>query len=356
MSISSVVTIEIDSNRMGRTYSVFRFSEFNVELDLETDADAFDFVLKNPGGVYSGLFSKFDNCRIKVNGNVVLVGNLDKVVYIENADNNYIQLSGRDVCWMFVDNDALPDSKENVDPKRYIEGKCSEYGVKCSISSADSYDKLVIGMGESEISIMNNILLESKQRIWYLVDTLYTGRWRTGRTPSHVFVKNTTETGIPIVSFNLDEDGTDMASEMHVYGSNGDGGYDLVGSSYNNYMRRLGIKKRKTRRAYSDKASSKYKSIADEDIRDTFRNNNELTIEVRFDAVNYYMPNTTAQVVNGTCGMNSLFFIKKVQYSKTVKGGSKVTLVMIPADTTFESTWQNSGISVTNPTATSKSL
>ena len=64
MAISSSVQIEIDSNRTGKTYRVFRFSEFNVDIDLETDADIFDFVLKNPNGIYTGLFSKFDNCRL----------------------------------------------------------------------------------------------------------------------------------------------------------------------------------------------------------------------------------------------------------------------------------------------------
>lgn len=356
MAVSSVVTIEIDSNRMANTYRVFRFTEFNVELDLETDADAFDFVLKNPNGVYSGLFSKFDNCRINVNGTIVLKGNIDKVVYIDRDDDNYIQISGRDLCWMLVDNDALPCTKENFNPKQYIEEKCGEYGLACKAESAETYDKLVIGMGESEISIMNNILLDDKQRIWYEVDTLYTGYWNTYKSPTHVFVMHTSETGIPIKSFNLDEDGTDMASDVLVYGSNGNGGYDLVGQSNNAYMNKIGIKKRKVQRAYSDKASSKYTSVADKNVRDAFRDNYELTIDVRLDKNNVYMPNTTAQVINGMCGVNSLFFIKKVQYTKTVSEGSKATLVLIPADTTFESTWQSKGTSVTNPTSASKAL
>jgi hypothetical protein len=129
MAVSSVIRIEIDSNRVGRTYEVFRFSEFHVDIDLDTDADAFDFVLKNPGGIYTGLFSKFDNCRIKVNGKKVMDGNLDKVEYICRDDDDYILLSGRDLCWKFIDNDALPDTIENVKPKSYIENKCKEYGM-----------------------------------------------------------------------------------------------------------------------------------------------------------------------------------------------------------------------------------
>lgn len=356
MAISSVMQIEIDSNRTGRTYRVFRFSEFNAELDLETDADIFDFVLKNPMGIYTGLFSKFDNCRLYVNGKKILVGNLDKVEYICRDDDNYIQLSGRDLCWKLIDNDALPDTKENLQPKSYIEGKCDEYGIKHKISSADKYDKLVIGCGESEISIFNNIILESKQRVWYEVDTLYTGEWSMGGSPKHVFVMYTSETGIPIKSFRLVEDGTDMKSEMRVYGSDSNGGYNLVGSSNNKYMESIGIKKRQTRRAYSENASSKYKSIADKDIRDTFRDNNECVIDVRLDKDNVYMPNTTAQVINGRCGMNSLFFIKKVVYTKSPTDGSYATLTLIPADTTFEKTWQTKGMSCTKLTDASKKL
>lgn len=356
MAVSSIMRIEIDSNRTGRTYEVFRFSEFNVDLDLDTDADVFDFVLKNPYGVYTGLFSKFDNCRIKINGKQVLTGNLDKVEYICRDDDDYIQISGRDLCWRLIDNDALPDTIESIQPKSYIQNKCSEYGIKCVASTADIYDKLVIGCGESEISIFNNLLVESKQRVWYLIDTLYTGNWGTNKQPEHVFTMYASETGIPIKSFRLVEDGTDMKSEVRIYGSDGDGGFDLVGSSTNSYMVKIGTKKRQTVRAYSENASSKYKSIAERNIRDSFRDNNELVIEVRLDKNNVYLPNTTAQVINGKCGVNSLFFIKKVTYTKSPTGGSNATLIMIPADTTFEKTWQSDGTSTTQLTDASKKL
>lgn len=356
MAISSVMRIEIDSSRTGKTYNIFRFSEFNVELDLETDADVFDFVLKNPYGVYTGLFSKFDSCRLKVNGTTILKGNIDKVEYICRSDDDYIQISGRDLCWKLIDNDALPDTKEKVNPKTYITNKCKEYGIKCKASNAENYGKLVIGCGESEISIFNNILLESRQRIWYLVDTLYTGEWSMDKSPKHVFVMYTKENGIPIEEFRLSEDGTDMKSEMKIYGSNSNGGYNLVGTSINNYMKKIGINKRQVRRAYSENASSKYKSIANRDIRDSFRDNNEIIITVRLDKNNVYMPNTTAQVINGRCGINSTFFIKSVSYTKSPTNGSSATLTMIPADKTFEKIWQTKGTSCTKLTTLSKKL
>ena len=356
MAVSSIVTIDIDSKRTGNTYRVFRFTEFDVDLDLETDADAFDFVLKNPNGIYSGLFSKFDDVRLKVNKKCILKGNIDKVEYIDVNDDNYIQISGRDKCWKLIDNDALPATKENINPQEYIKSVCKEYGIKCKISKADTYDKLTIGCGESEISIMNNILLESKQRIWYLIDTLYSGSWKMGKSPKHVFVIHTKTTGIPIKTFRLSEDGTDMKSEVRVYGSDGSGGFTLSGTSVNKYMKKAKIVKREVTRQYSDNASSKYQSVADRNIRDSFRNNQELIIEVRLNKNNIYMPNTTAQVINGHCGMNALMFVKKVVYRKTVDGGSVAELTLIPADTTFNKTWQTKGTSVTKLTKLSKKV
>lgn len=354
--VNSKIQIEISSNRMGKIYRVLRFSEFNVELDLETDADIFDFVLENPDGIYSGLFSKFDDIKLKMNGKTIMVGNIDKIEYIDTESNNYIQISGRDLCWKLVDNDAIPDTMKNVQPKSYITNKCKEYGIKCLAAKSEIYDKLVIGCDESEISIMNNLLLNSKQRIWYLVDTLYTGDWAMSKNPNHVFVMHTSTSGIPIETFRLSEDGTDVKSEVRIYGSAKDDGLKLVGSSKNSYMNKIGIKKRQVTRHYSDSASSKYKSIADKNIRDTFRNNTELTIKVRLDEKNVYMPNTTVQVINGRCGVNSTFFVRKVTYIKSVSDGSSATLVLIPADATFEKIWQSKGTSVTSTNKLSKKL
>jgi hypothetical protein len=343
------MSIDIDSARTARTYNVRRFTEFDVSVDLETDSDAFDMVIKNPGGIYTGLFSKFDKCNVKVNDKEILSGNLDKVEYIWTSEDDFIQLTGRDLCWKLVDNDALPDTLENIVPKTYITNKCREYGLRslCADNS-EVYKKLVIGCSESEISVMNNILLESKHRIWYLVDTVYTGEWSTDVKPSHTFIRGIQNVhGINISRLTLIENGTDMRSEVRIYGSNDDGVQKLIGKSTNKYMVAKGIIKRQTRRSYSDKASSKYTSVALRDVRDNFRNNIILTIVVSMGGT--YMPNTTARVIDDITGIDAVFFIKKVQYNKTLSAGSSVTLTMIPADTMFERLWQSSTInSITN--------
>lgn len=358
MSISTNMSIEIQSDRTGKTYDVRRFTEFDIDLDLLTDSDIFDLVIKNPNGIYTGLFSKFDDCILKVNNKSILKGNLDKVTYIWTGADDFIQISGRDLCWKLVDNDALPDTLENVVPKTYISSKCKEYGIKSSCASdSDIYTKLVIGCGESEISIMHNILLESKHRLWYSIDTVYTGEWNTNANISHTFVRGNKLTGIPIKKLSLVEDGSDMRSEILIYGSADDGNHKIIGKSENKYMVNRGIKKRRVRRSYSDKASSKYLSVAIKDVRDSFRNNVVLELTVRIDSDNIYMPNTTARVVDDSItGIDSIFFIRKVKYTKTLDGGSIATLSMIPADATFEKIWQNRANSVTSLNKLSKEV
>lgn len=353
--VSSNVTIEIDSRRCGRSYEVLRFSEFDVSLDLETDADTFDIVAENPNGVYTGLFCRFDNCRLKVNGEKILTGNIDSVTYYISGSKDYIKITGRDLCWLLVDNDALPDTIEGLQPKKYIEQKCASYGIKCNVSEADVYDKLVVGCEESEISIMNNILLDSKQRIWYSVDTLYTGFWATNANPSHTFVMSTGHSGIPIISVQFKEDGTDMIAKMLVYGSDSNGNQKIMGQYHNQYMIDKGIKKRSVKRHYSDSAASKYTSVAERAVREKFRDDTELVITVPIKAV--YMPNTTAQVIIDKLGINALFFIKAVQYVKGLGDGSRATITLIPADSTFEQLWNSStAISLTNFTKLSSKL
>lgn len=353
--VSSNITIEIDSRRCGRSYEVLRFSEFDVTLDLETDADTFDLVAENPNGIYTGLFCRFDNCRLKVNGKEILHGNLDSVTYYIAGNKDYIKLTGRDLCWLLIDNDALPDTIEGLQPKKYIENKCASYGIKCNVASADVYDKLVIGCEESEISIMNNILLDSKQRIWFLVDTLYTGNWSTGDSPSHTFSLSKSHSGIPIKSVQYKEDGTDMIAKMLVYGSDSEGGQKIMGQYHNQYMIDKGIKKRSVKRHYSDNAASKYTSVAERNVRENFRDDTELIIVVPIKAV--YMPNTTAQVIIDKLGLNALFFIKSVQYVKGIDSGSEATITLIPADSSFEQLWNSStAISLTNFTEESSKL
>lgn len=351
--IKTNISIEIDSMRCGKTYELKKASEFDIPLDLETDSDAFDIVCENTNGAYTGLFCRFDSCRIKIGGEVILEGNLDSVTYYISTSRHYIKFTGRDLCWRLVDNDAIPDTIEGLYPKKYIEDKCNEYNIKHKISETEVFDKLVIGCEESEISVINNILLDTKQRIWYLIDTIYTGEWGTDVDPSYKFSMG--GNGIPIMHIDYCESAVDMISEMFVYGNDGDGEQKVMSEYKNKFMIDKGIKKRSVKRYYSDSASIRYTSVAERTVRDKFRDDTELAIVVPIKDL--YLPNTTAHVVIDVLGIDAIFFIKSVQYTKNINDGSIATIKMIPADSSFEKLWNSStAISLTNFTSISEKL
>ena len=345
MAYDTNLLLIVESSRLGGKYEVHRFLEYKIDIDLETDADGFDFVLTNPNSGYTGLFSKFDKVEIKLNNKPIMRGRVDNVKYITNETSNSIQLSGRDIAAALVDNDALPGTRLNVKPSAYIKEKCTEYGIT-NIKAIDVpvVNKLIIGTGESEISIMNNLLMEDRKRMWLIYDTIYIGEWSTNIKPSYYFTRGLPldKSGIPIKTLSLSEDGTNTKSEIRIYGSMNSGSEKVVGIAKNDWMINKGIKKRMTRRSSNNDSSSKYASKALKDIRDGFKENIvvELTIKTGKDII---MPNTTAHVIDSVTKINSVFFIKSVSYSKDIRNGSITTVTMIPGDSAFEVLWTGQG-------------
>ena len=59
------VRLKVNSSRFNKWYEIRRFTDYDIDLDLESDADAFKFTISNPGGICTGLFSRFDKMMIE---------------------------------------------------------------------------------------------------------------------------------------------------------------------------------------------------------------------------------------------------------------------------------------------------
>lgn len=351
------ILLKVHSSRYNKWFEVCRFTKYSIDIDLETDADAFSFTLLNPNGVNTGIFSKFDEVIIEIDNTPIMLGRIDNVTYSWDDDGCVIDIEGRDLMADLVDNDAIPGTKKNIKPKTYIKNKCNEYGIKSKINtSMDTIEQLIIGTGESEISIINNIVTESRKRVWFLYDTLYAGDWNDDANPTYLFTRGIKDRpGIPIKKLTLREDGTDMKSEIRIYGANSDGAEKVVGTAKNDYMINKGIKKRMIKRAQNNNSTSKYKANALRDIRDSFRDNVELEIEIKTGhGGKLIMPNKTAQVIDTMTKLNVVFFIVGVNYSKSIGSGSITKVTMIPGDTAFDLIWKNQSKTSASFTGTSK--
>lgn len=343
----TVTIIEIYSRRMKNIYQIHRFSEYMVDIDLDIDADQFNMVLEDARGAYTGVFGKFDPIDIFINGTPVLHGMLDEVEYITDDGSRQIRVMGRDMIWVLVDNDAIPNTLYNVNPAKYIKQKCADYGIyNTNIKSeASTVEKLIIGCGESEISIMSNLLVEDYERVWTLYDRLYVGKWNTSGDPIATLSRGVKGNGhIPIKRLSFRDSSQNMRSEYIIYGSANDGKEKVVGKSSNKYLIDQGIKKRRVIRSSNNDASSKYSSNALRHIRDDFQNDMVLKIDVKADHIAGILPNSCIRVVDDMyTGIDGVFFIRAMTFSKNINGGSVVTLTCIPSEQTFDVVWSNQG-------------
>lgn len=322
------------SSRLGGKFECHRFREYSIDLDLDTDADAWDFVFKNPNNVYTSLFSKFDMVDIYIDGKGIMSGRVDNVVYHSDDTDNYVRVSGRDLVAALVDNHAIPTTLQNIRPHEYIASKCSEYGIP--YTNLDKTMKIVqkniIGVGESEMSIISKFVNNENKKIWLDYKTLYTGKWNMDARPEYTFTRGVPieKACIPILSFELSDSALEVYSESIVYGSTSSGENKVIGSSKNSYMVKNGIKRRMTTNSSNDDGANKYTANAEDDVRYGFDNSVSLEISIRTKGI-LVKPNTTAWVIDMSTRTNAIFFIKKVNYSKSLDSGSITRISMIPS-------------------------
>lgn len=333
------------SSKLGGAYECHRFREYSIDLDLETDTQAFDFVFKNVnyvdpsngGGNYHGgyisLFAMFDKVEIYLNDVPIIKGRIDEVKYVWEAGDSYIHVTGRCVGAALVDNNCLPITLQNIKPNDYIQERCGEYGIGCKIDGQLSLVKeRIIGVGETEISIINDMVKSDNLRYWMDYDTFHVGKWNNMASPQYTFTCGVNVSGgIPILSLELTEDGSEVYSESIVYGSTSDGSDKVLGTYKNNAMISKGIKRRVTLSNTNNDDTDKYKANAEDDVRYGFDNCHGLVITVKTPSKGAIKPNTCAVVIDYLTRMHAVFFIKSVTYQKDLSNGSVTKITMVPS-------------------------
>lgn len=333
------------SSKLGGSYECHRFREYSIDLDLETDTQAFDFVFKNVnyvdqsngGGNYHGgyisLFAMFDKVEIYLNDVPIIRGRIDEVKYVWEAGDSYIHVTGRCVGAALVDNNCLPTTLQNVKPNAYIQERCGEYGINCKIDGQLSLVKeRIIGVGETEISVINDMIKSDNLRYWMDYDTFNVGKWNDTASPQYTFTCGVqVNGGIPILSLELTEDGSEVYSESIVYGSTSDGSDKVLGTYKNDAMISHGVKRRVTLSNTNNDDTSKYKANAEDDVRYGFDNCHGLIITVKTPKKGAIKPNTCAVVIDYLTRMHAVFFIKSVTYQKDLTNGSTTKITMVPS-------------------------
>lgn len=341
--------ILVFSKRKGMMYRVNRFYEYSIDMDLDMDAHQFNMVFGNPNGVYTGVFNKYDNIFIYIGGIMVTSGVIDEPQYIWDNDSSVIRVVGRDIMAPLIDNDALPATKYNVKPVEYVKQVCGRYGIVRTVvdSSMPTIKKLVIGCGESEVSIIDRIIGYKYKKIWSFADGVYVGDWATNIPPKYYATRGLPDdkSGIPIKSLSIRDSGQDIIGEYIAYKSEDEGRNKKVATFKNNKMTNGGILKRRTTNIDENDEDSGIKKDhakdAERHVKEIFRNSIEMILEVKT-GDKPILFNNCIHVIDSVTRINSIFFIRGITYSKGFDG-STTTLTCIPGDRTLNTLWNNYG-------------
>lgn len=333
-----VVTV---SKRNGKHFTFTYFREFSVSIDIREDVDSFDIIIPNPNGIYSGYVHRFDDIHIYINDKKVMVGTVDTVTYQRDRSTDEIRIEGRDKMAFLVDYERSPVNKKIVDVKKYFKERAKNHGIACKVtkSKVPKYKKLKVGVGQDELSIMEDLISETDFKYWYLVDTLYLGKWNTGGKAKYCFTGRGYSEGIPISELTFKEDGSKLLSGVFVYATTKNGGYKLKKKVLNSYMKKHGVRKVKRHRAYENTASSQYRSVGARKIKDHMFDSTELTISVMPNTKSVFMPNTVALIKDKELGINTTMLIVKVEYSCDRENGSSVELSLVPSNASYNLIW-----------------
>lgn len=329
------------SSKLGGKYECHRFREYSIDVDLETDTQSFDFVFKQGG--YVSVFNMFDKVEIYLNDVPIIKGRIDQVKYVWQDGDSYIHVTGRCIGASLVDNDCLPTTLQNIKPNAYIQERCSAYGIGCKIDGQLSLiEERIIGVGESEISVINDMVRGDNLHYWMDFDTLNVGKWNTSAQPQYTFYCGVkVDDGIPIISLELTEDGTEVYSESLVYGSTSDGSDKVLGTYKNDKMVAAGVIRRTVLNNSNNDDSSKYKANAEDDVRYGFDNSTEVTITVKTPSTGVIKPNTCCVIIDYILNMHAVFFIKSVTYQKDLTNGSVTKIIAVPSKSTSDIMYAN---------------
>lgn len=336
--------LRIHSAVLNKWYTVTRFIDYDVGVDMDTDVDQFSFTFDNPDGIFSGLVSGFDKVKVLIDDKGLMLGAVDHVANSWSATESSISVNGRDLAQLLTDNDVTPEEKKNLKPKDYIGGLCNKVGIKYTAKKTlTTVPEFNVEPGTSYLNAIAKSIERSHQDYWWLYDTFYTGSYNTGGEPKWRFTRGiTANMGIPILSISLNEDYSDARSEVRIYGSNDKGDSVFVGSAKLDIVKKRGFAKVSTKTKDEDVTNSVAKSTAKKDLEDDWRNCFNLSITVP--TYKAYMPNQCCTVVDKYFGINASFYIRGVRYTCNTSNGHVCELTLVPSDATLKKLMNTSTI------------
>lgn len=315
-----MINIDIYSNRDSKGYKINRISEYDIDTSLDIAADHFNIVVENPvgsdgKGYSTGIFNDNDNVLVKEDDVTILNGLTDDVTELWGESGSRIEIVGRDMSMLLLENDAIPKTYYKLKLSSFIKTITAPYKyfkVKVNPAFDKVLDKIVVDVGETE---WDCLMREAKKcGLWLWCDpdlTIIADKLGYNKDYSYVF-SNSEPGGILMKSFSKKKRGADIKSEVWVRGHD----KKAFTSKYkDSNLTSWGYARRMIIEDGDAKTTSKARQTAKDKVEETKRGS--LEIELTINGRHFIEVNKTAKIVDKVTNTIGVFFIIGVRRIKS---------------------------------------
>lgn len=314
-----MINIDVYSNRDSKGYKINRISEYDIDTSLDIAADHFSIVIENPvdkntRGYSSGVFNDNDNVLVKEENVTILNGLTDDVTELWGESGSRIEIVGRDMSMLLLENDAIPKTYYKLKLSSFIKTIAAPYKyfkVRVNPKFDKILDKIVVDTGQTEWDCLMEEAKKCGLWLWCEPDLTIVAD-KLGYNQDYSYVFSNSELGaIPMKSFSKKKRGADVKNEVWVRGH----GKKAFTSKYkDSKLTGLGYRRRMIIEDGDAKTSSKAQNIAKDKVNETKRGSFE--IEITINGRHFIEANKTAKIVDKVTDTNSVFFIIGVRRVK----------------------------------------
>lgn len=325
--------VEVNSKVNKKTYEITRMSEYDIETSLDIPADHFNIIIENPVddkgyGVNADIFNPNDNFKISEYYGTILNGVVDDVDEYWDENGSKIEIGGRDISMLLLENDAEPRTYNKLKLSAFINKITGHYGFKAKVNS--KYDKvinkIVVEVGDSE---WDAIFRETKKLgmwLWCTPDgTLVADVLNYSGSPSYKFSNDLSIEAIRMKRFSKKKRGADIKSEVWVRGY---GGSSFISKFKDEALTALGYRRRMIMEDGDAKSILKGQEIAKRYIQERKRGSFE--IEITINGKHSIETNKTAYVKDKVTRTEGTFFIVGVRDKKNDNIGHEKIIRLRP--------------------------
>ena len=148
--------ITVTDKNNNKMHQVKGLEGYEIDNSMDIPAGKFSLILSNAAGALAKIFRPNFIVQISEEDTIILKGSIDVVSVITGETGSFVQLSGRSMAAVLLDNDAAPQTYQSLNLEGFIKKIAEPYGfTSFEVDSTAGIAKIVVDDGMSEWDMIN---------------------------------------------------------------------------------------------------------------------------------------------------------------------------------------------------------